>query len=68
MITSGSLLALAVFRRVGPMREDFFIDAVDFQYCLRLRRHGYKVIETLLPTLIHPIGAPTLQRVSAGSS
>ena len=63
VITSGSLLALAVFRRVGRMREDFFIDAVDFEYCLRLRRYGYKVIETLLPTLIHPIGVPTVQRV-----
>lgn len=63
VITSGSLLSLLAARQTGVMREDFFIDGVDHEYCLRLRRHGYAVIEAVTPGLIHPLGAPTVRPV-----
>ncbi|SFK17393.1 glycosyltransferase family protein [Falsiroseomonas stagni] len=35
VISSGSLIDLAAFEAVGWFREDFFIDAVDIEWCLR---------------------------------
>lgn len=35
MATSGSLLDLAAFARVGPFRADYFIDAIDLEWCFR---------------------------------
>jgi len=43
-ITSGSVLALAAYRSSGPFRDDFFIEGVDLEYCLRLRRHGFRIL------------------------
>jgi len=41
VISSGSLIRRRVVEDIGLPREDFFIDFVDFEYCLRLRRHNY---------------------------
>lgn len=56
-ITSGSLMSLAAFEAVGPFRDDFFIDSVDHEYCLRLRAHDYAVLVSRAPLMAHPIGA-----------
>ena len=40
LATSGSLLDLAVFHRVGPFREDYFIDAVELEWCFRAWARG----------------------------
>jgi len=58
VITSGSLISLATFQSVGGFRDDFFIDYVDFEYCLRVRAHGYRVIRTVEPLMKHAIGNP----------
>lgn len=59
VITSGSLIALATHAVVGPFREEFFIDYVDSDYCLRARALGYRVIETRRALMSHAIGAAT---------
>jgi rhamnosyltransferase len=59
VITSGSLLSAAVFSAVGPFRSDFFIDFVDHEYCLRLRKLGYSVLTANAPLMVHALGAPT---------
>jgi|HigsolmetaGSP17D_1036251.scaffolds.fasta_scaffold03081_2 Predicted glycosyltransferases len=41
IITSGSLLNLAAFRAVGAFRSDFFIDAIDTEWCFRAWSKGY---------------------------
>ncbi|MBI5418626.1 MAG: glycosyltransferase family 2 protein [Deltaproteobacteria bacterium] len=56
-ITSGSLLSISAFERFGPFREDFFIDHVDDEYCLRALSKGFKVILCRRPVIRHPIGA-----------
>lgn len=44
-IASGSLITRAVYERVGRMRDDYFIDYVDWEYCLRSRhRHGIATV------------------------
>jgi rhamnosyltransferase len=59
VITSGSLLPTAVWRRLGPFCESFFIDHVDTEYCLRARSQGYRVLAILEPLMEHAIGAPS---------
>lgn len=56
-ITSGNLLNLKAFRIAGPFREDFFIDYVDHEYCLRLKLHGFKIIINKGVILNHALGA-----------
>jgi rhamnosyltransferase len=63
VITSGSLIPLAVHAAVGPFREEFFIDYVDSEYCFRARSRGYRVIRTTQPLMSHTIGAPTRNSV-----
>ena len=60
VITSGSLLPLAVHAAVGPFREELFIDYVDIDYCRRARAKGYRVIKTRKPLMSHAIGSPTM--------
>lgn len=55
-MTSGCLLDLAVWQTVGQFRDDFFIDFVDNEYCLRLRREGYRVVRANRAILEHAVG------------
>jgi rhamnosyltransferase len=41
VITSGTLLDLSAFRAVGKFRSDFFIDAIDTEWCFRAWSKGY---------------------------
>lgn len=52
LATSGSLLDIAVFRQVGQFRDDYFIDAVDVEWCFRAWAAGFSV--WLEPTHIMP--------------
>jgi rhamnosyltransferase len=61
VITSGSLLRLEAAQHIGPFREEFFIDCVDFEFCLRAGCGGYSIVEVLEPLMQHVIGNP--QRV-----
>lgn len=64
VITSGSLLSLEAARIAGSFRDEFFIDCVDLEYCLRLRSMGFEVVETLEPLMQHSIGRPTRHRLA----
>lgn len=41
VIASGSLIDIENLFKVGLMREDFFIDCIDTEWCLRGREKGY---------------------------
>lgn len=56
VITSGSLLNLRIFEKVGPFFEKLFIDYVDFEYCLRIRRFGFKIIQIKDAKIYHQLG------------
>lgn len=43
-ITAGSWLNLYNYKKIGPFYEQLFIDGVDFDYCLRAIRMGYKIV------------------------
>jgi rhamnosyltransferase len=55
-ITSGSVLNLDAYRRCGLFEDKLFIDHVDHEYCLRLRRAGYRVIQLTRVVLDHTVG------------
>jgi rhamnosyltransferase len=63
IITSGSLLPLAAYFAIGPFREEFFIDYVDEDYCLRAKARGYRVIRSRKHLMSHAIGSPTLHKM-----
>lgn len=42
-ISSGSLFNLAALKHIGWHNENYFVDCVDYEVCLRAKRHGYKV-------------------------
>jgi rhamnosyltransferase len=56
VITSGCLLNLRIFEKVGLFKEDLFIDYVDFEYCLRLRKKKYRIIQLNSAKIFHQLG------------
>ncbi|WP_203071453.1 glycosyltransferase family protein [Falsiroseomonas ponticola] len=61
VISSGSLIDLAAFEAVGGFREDFFIDAVDIEWCLRAwARHFSCWMVASLP-MPHRLGSGVLR-------
>ncbi len=56
LITAGTLIPLSVFNYVGAFREDFFIDFVDHEYCLRARSLGVKILQCDGFGMEQPIG------------
>jgi GT2 family glycosyltransferase len=57
-ISSGSLVQREVVESVGLPRADFFMDFVDIEYCLRIRRHGYEIAMVRDSVLHHTLGTP----------
>jgi rhamnosyltransferase len=62
-ITSGSLVRVALFERVGLFDDALFIDAVDHEFCMRLRKFGWLIIESRDHVLEHSIGEATQHRL-----
>lgn len=56
VITSGSLIDVAKAISAGGFREDFFIDQVDHEFCLRMRRCGYRIGITRKVIMSHSVG------------
>lgn len=55
-LSSGSLIPKKAWEVIGGMRDDLFIDAVDHEYCWRLRYAGFKVIRNKNALLAHRLG------------
>lgn len=56
VITSGLLIRRTALERVGGFREDFFVDFVDIDFCLRLRRTGLRIVQDQRLKLPHSLG------------
>lgn len=63
VITSGTLLSLEAAGQIGPFREEFFIDCVDLEFCLRACLAGFRIVEVREPIMQHFIGHPTAHRL-----
>lgn len=56
LITSGTLLVLDSVAKIGDMKESYFIDNVDLEWCFRAKAMGYEIIGTDRAVLYHAIG------------
>ncbi len=57
VMTSGTILSMEAYRKVGPFDEKLVIDYVDHEYCLRLHIRGYKIIRANKAILNHELGS-----------
>jgi rhamnosyltransferase len=55
-ITSGNLVRVSLFDQIGLYDEGFFIDCIDFDFCLRLRRAGYAIHRVPNALMQHQLG------------
>lgn len=57
VITSAMLLRRAAYRQTNGMREDFFVDCVDQDLCLQLRKAGWTIVQDKRLLLPHSLGS-----------
>jgi rhamnosyltransferase len=55
-ITSANLLRLFAFKETGGFKEDLFIDYVDHEFCMRLRKKDFLIYESTNIKVIHELG------------
>jgi len=63
LMTSGTLAKKSVFADCGNFDESFFMDYVDHEFCFRVRRHGFRIIQVNNAILKHQLGSPTLHQI-----
>ena len=59
VISSGSLMHREALETAGLPREDFFMDFVDHEHCLRMRRYGFDIAVVRDSHLHHAQGEPS---------
>jgi rhamnosyltransferase len=57
VITSGSFTRVENLNRLGLCVDEFFIDSIDHEYCLRAQRNGMDVRYITTPVMKHSLGA-----------
>ena len=60
LITSGSLFPLKYINEIGLMKESYFIDNVDLEWCFRAKSKGFDLAGTNDAVLYHAIGERSL--------
>lgn len=56
VMTSGNLVNLDIWEKIGRFNEDFFIDGIDIEYGLRLKKYGYKIMRLNYLEIDHDLG------------
>ena len=56
VMTSGNLVNLKAYKKVKGFKDWMFIDCVDFEFCLNLRKHNYEIIQLNYVKLNHELG------------
>lgn len=60
---SASLFSLEIFKKIGPFREDFFLDCVDYDYCCRARKNGFLIVQCAGAILQHNPGITKVKKL-----
>ena len=61
LISSGSLVSVETLKEVGLMRDNYFIDYVDTEWCLRAESLGFKNYISAKAVMRHTIGDNVLK-------
>ena len=56
VMTSGNMVNLEIYQKIGGYKDDFFIDGIDIEYCLNLRKHGFKILRINSIEIDHNLG------------
>lgn len=56
VISSGSLIRLSALAAIGDFRSDYFIDAIDIEWCLRAAAAGYSIWVDPAVSMNHQLG------------
>ena len=56
VMTSGNMLNLDIHKKLGGFKEWLFIDGIDIEYCLNLKKHNYKVMRLNYLEIDHNLG------------
>lgn len=62
-MTSASLTRIAAWEKVGGYREDYFIDFVDNEFCMKLRINGYKILRDNECVMSHQLGDTQTKKI-----
>lgn len=65
-LTSGNLVPLETFRRIGGFDESLFIDYLDYDFCLRCRKNKLGLYEVRNAVLNHNLGRSELKTLPFG--
>jgi rhamnosyltransferase len=56
LISSGSFIPIEVFKKVGLFREEFFIDHVDTDFCIRAENFNIPIYGNCNALMVHSLG------------
>ncbi len=56
VMTSGNIINLEAYQKIGGFKDWLFIDCVDTEYCMNLNVHGYKVLRLNKIKMKHQLG------------
>jgi len=62
-VQSGCLFTKECIEHCGEFREDFFIESIDTEYCLRARKFGFKVAQISVPLMEHGAGEKLIRNL-----
>lgn len=63
IMTSGNIINLEVYKKIGGFKDWLFIDCVDTDYCMNLHKNGYKVIRLNRIVMKHNLGDRTFHKL-----
>lgn len=55
-MTSGNIINLDAYKKVDGFKEWLFIDSVDHEYCMNLKKHGFRVLRLNDIVMKHNLG------------
>ena len=56
VMTSGNILNLKIWKEINGFKDWLFIDGIDIEYCLNLRKNGYKIMRDNTVFIDHNLG------------
>ena len=56
VMTSGNLVNLDIWKKIGGYKDFLFIDGIDIEYCMNLHKNGFKILRINSIEIDHNLG------------
>lgn len=56
VMTSGNVVNLDIWKKIGGYKDWLFIDGIDIEYCMNLHKNGYKILRVNSVEINHNLG------------